>query len=973
MGQLLIKRLSIVVTAVIFLSYVLIQSACTRTGSKKVSGEDQLSGGIQKIKIEGKVQAESDFFSASQEGIVTTRLVTGRIITARAPRLSAKEEEVKPVREAIVVYEEGGVSATSDDNGNFSLQVTISRKCPCEVTISAGAVRKDGKSYRVRQNITISDEDIKAGRKNVGAITVLSSGGIIGKVRLVGADYHQGVYAYIPGTGMISITDEEGNFVIGDIPPGQYKLAMEKIGYSSKMTENVVVEEGKITYVGDFELQKVESSDDFLKGVVREKVSGRVVIGAIIVSSSGKVAMSDVQGIFQIGSTKEKLTVYKEGYKLKEVFPSELTTRQVEIILEIEDLRTGVIKGKVYNWSTSKPIPGATVISLPKGDATVTLNDGSFSLQGVEPGSYNLIFIKSDFQVGVEPIRMPNGGVIDIGIIGLVPDCQMAKFYADKDGDGFGDPNEYTEDCYPPYGYVGNKNDCDDTRVEIHPGAVEICNGKDDNCNGLVDEGVQVKFYRDQDNDGYGTSLTLPGSVTQACEQPPGYVGNNLDCDDSDPNINPGVLEECNGKDDNCNGHIDEGVQVRFYRDQDNDGYGDPASKMQACTVPVGYVENNLDCDDSDPNINPGVVEVVDGRDENCDGIQDNLTFRIGNIAEVSPVHYIDLAMDQSERLYVSMSYTAYGSSRWLDYFRKEVLGEWEGKGARYLGAGSQLLYSSSIAVKPDGSEVYFSYHSFSDGSCGGGLCINKYTSGGWYGDGKGVIVAPSTRNNAIAYANGFTHIVYADETVVHIYADSSHPTFSERASIVFSGQVTDVEVSASPDGATVHMVAIVILADGEKYPFYARNAIPGVFSSWVTSRITSYTYDVESISVAVSANGVTHICFTGKNTPHLFYTQSTGGSFSIPNSIDGEGPMSSCSITLDNVGSPHVAYYSKSFKDLRYAVLYEGSWKKYRVTYVEYVPLNHGVGIVIDSKKIPYIAFIGYNLPRYATLTRKN
>ena len=85
-------------------------------------------------------------------------------------------------------------------------------------------------------------------------------------------------------------------------------------------------------------------------------------------------------------------------------------------------------------------------------------------------------------------------------------------------------------------GYPASK-DCDDTDPNIHPGAAEVCNGKDDNCDGKVDEGF------DKDNDGYYT-----------CAHPPVAA----DCDDNDATVNPGAKEVWNGKDDNCSGKADD-------------------------------------------------------------------------------------------------------------------------------------------------------------------------------------------------------------------------------------------------------------------------------------------------------------------------------------------------------------------------------------------------------------------------------
>ncbi|MDF1556377.1 MAG: putative metal-binding motif-containing protein, partial [Deferrisomatales bacterium] len=106
-----------------------------------------------------------------------------------------------------------------------------------------------------------------------------------------------------------------------------------------------------------------------------------------------------------------------------------------------------------------------------------------------------------------------------------------------------------------PAGYAAQGGDCDDADPAVNPGAVEVCNGNDDNCSGTVDEGVGATYYLDTDGDTYG----LDSATTQACSLPAGYAAQGGDCDDADPAVSPGASEACaNGLDDNCNGFADE-------------------------------------------------------------------------------------------------------------------------------------------------------------------------------------------------------------------------------------------------------------------------------------------------------------------------------------------------------------------------------------------------------------------------------
>lgn len=205
----------------------------------------------------------------------------------------------------------------------------------------------------------------------------------------------------------------------------------------------------------------------------------------------------------------------------------------------------------------------------------------------------------------------------------IITDCPtFYKLFLDADNDGFGSPSDSIYTCnITEVGYVGNSDDCDDMNDSVYLGAMELCDGIDNDCDGNIDEDSSSTWYADTDNDGYGDiNITLID-----CMPPLGYVSNSDDCDDSNPNINPDALELCDDIDNNCDGNVDEGIEVTWYSDTDNDGFGDPDISVFDCNQPAGYVDNALDCNDSNSDINPNATETCDNLDNNCNGLVDEV------------------------------------------------------------------------------------------------------------------------------------------------------------------------------------------------------------------------------------------------------------------------------------------------------------------------------------------------------------
>ncbi len=200
-------------------------------------------------------------------------------------------------------------------------------------------------------------------------------------------------------------------------------------------------------------------------------------------------------------------------------------------------------------------------------------------------------------------------------------DLEQYTWYRDIDGDGYGGDGPTVTSCQQPDGYVMVGGDCDDRSADIYPGAPESCDGADNDCNGVVDDGLdQFTWYKDADGDGYGTDR----NPVEYCAQPVGYVAWNGDCNDLDADVNPGALEVCDELDNDCDGEIDEGFDVlTWYKDGDGDGYGTGFTTIESCADQPGYSLEAGDCDDRDPRAYPGAEEVCDGVDNDCDGSVD--------------------------------------------------------------------------------------------------------------------------------------------------------------------------------------------------------------------------------------------------------------------------------------------------------------------------------------------------------------
>ena len=282
------------------------------------------------------------------------------------------------------------------------------------------------------------------------------------------------------------------------------------------------------------------------------------------------------------------------------------------------------------NLFTAAQTPGCTNPLANNYLATANIDDGSCDIPGcIYPAASNYNANATWYDGSCIVSGCTNPTACNYSAIATVNDgscVSAATYYADSDGDNFGNFSTTLASCSVPVGYVLNATDCNDTNANINPNAAEVCNTFDDDCDGLVNEGVAfVTYFADLDGDGFGN----PNNSQSACSPVIGFVTNSTDCNDANALVKPGALELCNLIDDNCNGQVNEGlVFTNYYIDSDLDGYGAGVA-INSCTPVLGnYVANNLDCNNSNANISPNATELCNGIDENCNNlIDDGLAF----------------------------------------------------------------------------------------------------------------------------------------------------------------------------------------------------------------------------------------------------------------------------------------------------------------------------------------------------------
>lgn len=282
-----------------------------------------------------------------------------------------------------------------------------------------------------------------------------------------------------------------------------------------------------------------------------------------------------------------------------------------------------------------------------------------------------------DSRRGVYPTAAEVCDHIDGDCDGVIDEDVGVPGFVDADSDGHGDAERPVVGCLGDVGFVETAGDCDDSSPQVSPSLGEACDGIDNDCDPATRDafdGTPQPWYRDADGDGYGEIGSAP---VVSCSAPGGPLGYSLasgDCHDHDGSVSPAARELCNGRDDDCDGRpnyvvgpgdfedddgdgvadaacggadcddrdwrtapsapeladgrdndcdgmVDEAADpTRWYADEDGDGYGDDLDSVVSAEPVAGRVQRGGDCVPYEAAIHPGATEVCDGLDQDCDG-----------------------------------------------------------------------------------------------------------------------------------------------------------------------------------------------------------------------------------------------------------------------------------------------------------------------------------------------------------------
>jgi hypothetical protein len=425
---------------------------------------------------------------------ITARIITGRIITARSPKF---------------------VNVIGSDNDNDK----------DDILNLFGRLKKGRLSKKQSEELEISCEDVKpkcVEGKVENAYCNQSTNRLNFDIKL--SDCKE------------IIDEQKGEYIVSTGYAKGYLEISTKVSQNISDAKFIVAIEDGDSLVREFSGNKETKRVKAKASNFRTEITGRSIEGEkdidfrVVTKISGSYSRED-----EIGNRKEAYSYSDYVVELTGKSPKSGGEPTLHMSMgggySVDTEPDSCVEG-AFNFKTIKPIKssGQGYCGAESGEIEVNNAKMEFSSGKVKVSVENQQKEYRCEELGglckYEPITIAEGGE--------KKPCPV--WFKDKDKDGYTDGTTKVSCEKPSDEYVSSATagDCNDDDPDMHPGKAEICDNKDNNCDGLIDEGVKLVFYKDLDGDGYTDGITQVG-----CSAPTGYVLSATpgDCNDNDPNI----------------------------------------------------------------------------------------------------------------------------------------------------------------------------------------------------------------------------------------------------------------------------------------------------------------------------------------------------------------------------------------------------------------------------------------------------